>query len=212
MSLKWDGSYYGKVKKKDIILSIKEGVYNIKLIKLGKSEEWCYIKKTDDDFVCFYDEVKPIFGLIKQGTYRIKINNINYIICRYRNLKKVKIKDYEKYSDDISKILIYKRLFSVSESLRDIYYLKGRILDLSFGKFICHNKMRSIFLKRFFRKAKVFEEILFYEMIGKTYENKIECMSKIDNKISKKTSHILYSSIGSENLAQNISDYREILI
>lgn len=212
MNIKWDGSYYGEINRKDIITSFKKGSNNIKLIDLGKVQVWCYTKRTDDDFVCFYDEVKPLFGLIKQGTLKIRIGKFNYIICRYYHLSKIKPIDYDMYSDDISKILVFKRIMKVSESLKDIYLTNdGNVLDLSFGKYLCRNRMRGVFIKRFFPKDKDFEEILFYEMIKKDYKDKIDCILKIEDKIEKLTSHIVYSSIGTEELAQQIGDYRDKL-
>lgn len=201
---KWDGSFYGELDKDDVILKDKVGNTTIKLIRFKTTEEWCYTKRTNDDFVCFYDECKTYFGLIKQGTHMIKICNTKYLVCRYRELEKVNVSEYKKYEKQIAKILVYKRMLSVSESLKDIYHLGNGILDLSFGKFVTVNKMRNTFIDKFFPKFNTFNNYLFKKMIKQDYYDKMKCYSDIVDDLESITGYIDYSFIGCEQIAQFI--------
>lgn len=203
---KWDGSFYGEIDKSNIILKDKVGSITIKLIRFKSCEEWCYTKRTNDDFVCFYDECKSYFGLIKQGTHMIKMCGYKYLVCRYRQLDKVKVNEYKKYKKQIAKILVYRRMLSVSESLKDIYHINGRILDLSFGKYITINKMRNIYVDRFFPKFSSFNDYLFKKMIKHDYYDKMNCYSDIIEDLETITGYIEYSYIGCEHIAQFICD------
>lgn len=203
---KWNGTFYGTISREDILLTDKIGTITIKLIRFKKSEEWCYSKRTRDDFVCFYDEVKPYFGLVKQGTHMIDIDGTRYLICKYRELNKVKISEYKYYKKHISKILVYKRMLSVSESLKDIYILGKKVLDLSFGKTIVKNNMRDNFIDRFFPKYNDFNRCLFKSMLRKKYEDKMICFSEVMSDLEIITKDIKYSNIGCEDISQFLFD------
>lgn len=201
----WDGSFLGTINRKQIKIVIKDDILPLKLINFDDVEIWCYIKKSDDNFICFYDEIKILFGLQKQGTNSIKIGKSNYIISKYTDMKKIKRNKFKKYKDEISRILVYRKIMNVSALLNDIYILCNKtILDLSITKHITKFKIRMYYIDLFFDEYLKFEKILFFKMLKGKYKETSEYIDIIDKNIIKVSKHIENKGIDEDIVTQNI--------
>lgn len=87
---------------------------------------FCEYRKMDDSLVVIIDEISPLFKLNKRGTYRARINKINYIlyyvdfvynniICE-TNLSAVKKTESVRKDniDEIRKLIIFQDLISIN--------------------------------------------------------------------------------------------------
>lgn len=69
----WDGSDLGEFDPDVIIDAKKHWAGTYWLVQLGTYEKTCLAKQVKNTYANIIDELKPIFGLRKQGTHRISI-------------------------------------------------------------------------------------------------------------------------------------------
>lgn len=208
MKPKWDGSYIGQILRKDIILKDNNSIGHIYLLNFGNSEVWCYAKKVDNDFLCFYDQIKPYFGLRKHGTNMIKICNILYIIVKYIRLKKFRKYD-DKYKKDIKKILLYKNIFDLSSSFKDVYLTdKNKLIILNINKLEISADMFKIRLVNIlFKKHLELEEFLFKSMLNKIFLSQDELIDYITFISKESCSKMENKTYHEDIIIQNLISY-----
>lgn len=194
----WDGTYIGSITRKDILIKHKLSYCPlvINLIKFVDIQIWCLIKKCQNDFICFYDEVKSFFGIRKQGTNILYIGNIRYNICKFYEIKPLQTKEYVQYKEEISRIFIYRMMTNVCDTSRDIYLTQdGRVLELAYGKKPGMFKMKNTYMDRFFPKYLDLEKKTM-EMLKTNKETFEEDMNRLRETIKQSMEYILYKEVG----------------
>lgn len=206
----WDGSFIGTIKNKDILSTMKiENGLTIKLINFYDEENWCLMKKNNDDFLIFYDELKPLFGIKKHGTNSLTIGNTNYVIGKYYDFVKLSSSEHLNYKKQICDLLIYRNILGVKDSFT-FYRCNNIATELPFDKKPDINRIKSIYIKRYFSDFLDFEKRLFkiLDINIKKFDDDIVFMEEL---LTNMTSHLKYHVIGINSIIQNVKTYYEVI-
>lgn len=136
--LPWDGSHLGDFtgifdpNKKDELWIFSFPLYTNILLP-------AYIKKISSSYPCVIDEIKPIFGIIKNGTHRFTCNNSLYIMIKpsisYQldiNANKMyyvispnipvnyQTKYHQTQLDSIRRIVVFRKILGLRTTISDI--------------------------------------------------------------------------------------------
>nr|QBK90823.1 MAG: uncharacterized protein LCPAC201_01240 [Pithovirus LCPAC201] len=110
--LVWDGSYLGLWSQVKIYQILKQNKLIYHQIKIGGKLVIVRTKQSSSPYMCMVDEMKPYFGLPKQGTHWFQ----------YGKLVKIIIKTTNKMIGQISTIVNYPTLIEFKK-----IYLEGKI-------------------------------------------------------------------------------------
>lgn len=78
----WDGTYIGKIDKKDIIEIIKFNKETYWKLKHKSETFYCLAKQSKNTFPCIIDRLKPIFNIPALGTHHCRLGSKIYILIR----------------------------------------------------------------------------------------------------------------------------------
>jgi hypothetical protein len=129
--LRWDGSYLGKYTKEILLTNLnKPPVYWY--IQTDTFSTFCIAKRTDDNFPCLCDELKPIFGLTRIGTHSIIIGNNFYVIYKVLIKHGYIIEDCK--LSEISPSIPIEELSEFNQRIRFIYTFRELLGILSISE------------------------------------------------------------------------------
>lgn len=77
--LGWDGSHLGSIKQSDVKPYACDK-WKFQLVTVGAVSFWCQMIQTADWFPVIIDNLKPVFGLARRGTYRVEIGKLKYVL------------------------------------------------------------------------------------------------------------------------------------
>ena len=136
MRMRWDGTYLGKYKYKEIVKDkfSKNGLMYYKLMIDGVKFNSLMFKGSDSS-LCIVDEIKEQFGIEKIGTHSITIGNTANIL--YRVCSPENIISYKSLNDDEKqeglRLICFCMIFQIEIS-RNILIRRNGVLMIFFGK------------------------------------------------------------------------------
>jgi hypothetical protein len=229
----WDGSDLGSYP--DDIIVYEDAHDNVKYwkITIGNRTEVCMYRKYTNMFPCVVDELKPFFGLTKNGTHKIKIGSTRYIITRLhqdadgdpifgRPLSKIlpddplRMDDY--ISQEIRKILAFRELLAISSSYESNIWLHPtgatyqpisvREINSKLDKGQDVSVVTSGIIKKWFSKISLSQTI---KQLVNYHGDPSECLVRTRKDVDKVISrvdenYIMYSNFIQDRLTRRLLD------
>jgi hypothetical protein len=129
LSLTWDGSHLGEYPRSCLLHKIqcKDSGIMLQYIRLPVEEDGtslsfvCHMKRHKDVFLpCILDEIKPLFGISKIGTHRIRIGKLEYVLYKCfmgdRLITKLSNSEKENIKEILQPQILYRVLFCVEDT------------------------------------------------------------------------------------------------
>lgn len=197
MHFKWDGSDIGVIDEKCILEKHKIEDTNEELWIIsvdGKTKIEVQVKNVKDKFQCLIDELKPIFGLFKQGTHFAICGKKKYMLIKssivrtikggilhYRLSGNLRDSSYDVknqvFVEQVRAIYGFRYLFGITQScdrlIRMRYYKYGNPEPVGTSEVttsIDIRKVKSIpntIMKKWFTESKVNPEIIFIRTLSR---------------------------------------------
>lgn len=155
MTLPWDGSFLGRFQGDVITKTTRVDDSLFWYIKLPKYHKVKVMAKSIKDALpAIVDELKPLFGLLRLQTHRIKLNNKLWLLIKTDNLvPRKRVKDVRNIPDyfyrDVQNIFAFREILGVASCFEsrlrlqhsnrlirknDECYLRPTLRPVSFGE------------------------------------------------------------------------------
>lgn len=225
----WDGSSLGEHPQSVVVQSTVVGKITYWLLEINNERALCSVKKSIGTYMCVVDEMKPLFGLQKLGTHRIKIKK-EYVLTREVEgedgkpvidpvLSTIPAERVESVRTEVQKILAYRDLLGIASSFeRNIVLRDNCPISVREYSTVLDKSNTGILSKRLLDKWFVEREVC--EVIKKIAEyrgnpqrcvaNLRERMEGVINRVDKEW--IWYSGFIVDRLMRRLLEGRELLI
>lgn len=229
----WDGSDLGSYP--DDVIIYEDAFDNIKYWKINVdgNTELCMYRKYTNMFPCVVDELKPVFGVTKNGTHKIKIGASKYIITRLhqdgngepifsRPMNKVPTDDPlrmdERLCDEVRRILAFRELLAITSSFENNIWLHPtgesyqpvsvREINSKLDKGQDVSVVTSGIIKKWFSKTSLSQMI---RQLVDYHGDPTECLVRIRKELDKVITrvdgnYIMYSNFIQDRLTRRLLD------
>ena len=108
---KWDGSNLGVITDINIRNKFVIGSQEFWEVSISGYKVKCMIRRIKDCTTCIIDEIKPLFGLFKNGSHHLKYGIYVYMLtrCRVTDSGEITLEQtLDKYKDNITAEMVYQ--------------------------------------------------------------------------------------------------------